>query len=111
MPEHRADLASVPVDFPNLDPAQTSRHIKLAARAVAYLEREGVELDVEDLTFLRSAQVAERRFWIWSFRDDLNELAYVTALEDPRGRVSLGYDDADGLTPEQALLAEYHGCY
>lgn len=111
MPEDRSDLAAVPVSFPHLSEEETARHLQLIGKVVDYLVRDGNELSAEDLTFLRSAQVADKKFWIWRFQDDANRPAYVTASEDSRGRVTRGYDDADGLSPEQAMLADYHNCY
>jgi len=111
MPEYRADLASVHVEFPSLDAADTARHVEFMDELMQYLDVEADVFDPADLTFLRSAQVSEQKFWIWEFYDPMGEHCYATVSEGPRGGTSVSYDTSEGLTPEQFMLAEYHACY
>jgi hypothetical protein len=112
MPEYRRDLVNVPVDFPPLDEEQAVRHVEFVDSLLEYLELEGeADLSAKDLTFLRSAQVGEKRFWIWEFEGDSSDKYYAVASEKPNGSTRLSYDPAEGLTPEQFMLAEYHECY
>jgi len=110
MPEYRKDLSKFKVEFPELDSEQTARHPEFVDEVIDYLVCEGEDIFPEDLTFLRSAQVGEDRFWIWEFFDDANDRCYVTVAESGRSHC-VGYDSADGLTPEQAMLADHHVCY
>ena len=111
MPEYRGDLLKHDVQFPSLDAEQTDRHKGFINDVVEYVVTEGEDVFEEDLTFLRSALVEDTRFWIWEFTDNGDEKHYATVSERPGKPISLGYDIADGLTPEQAILADYHDCY
>jgi hypothetical protein len=112
MSEYREGLVKFPVEFPALDADQTGRRIEFMGKLIEYLEREGkVDLSAEDLTFLRSAQVGEKRLWVWEFEGDDLEKYYAVVSEEPNGSTCLSYDPAEGLTPEQFMLAAYHGCY
>ena len=98
------------MEFPQLDKEQTARYPEFIDEVIDYLVNEGQDIFPEDLTFLRSALVADVRYWLWEFFDYANERCFVMACEDRGGRC-IGYDRADGLTPEQAVLADYHACY
>jgi hypothetical protein len=111
MPDCRADLAKFDVQFPELDKLETARHPSFVDALVDYLVLEGEDVFEEDLSFLRSALVEATKFWIWEFVDNADERHFATVSEAPDGQQTHGYDRAEGLTPEQAILATYHDCY
>lgn len=111
MPDYRQDLRSVSVEFPTLGTKQTARHTEFVKDLLEYLSCEGDDLDAEDLEFLRSAQVAERKYWAWRYPDTAGQWAYAFVSEGEDGQVSMGCDSEEDLAIEQAILADYHGCY
>lgn len=76
-----------------------------------YLEKETGVFDPADVTFLRSAQVGDAKFWIWEFYDCSGVHYYATVMQRPNRGPCFGCEFVDGLTPDQAMLADYHGCY
>ena len=111
MPEYRADLAKIEVDFPSLSDAETARHKEFVDSIVDYLTTEGDDVRADELTFLRSAQVAESKYWIWEYVDDCGEPSYVSVSEDRDGGRCVTSNWQEELSPEQAMLADYHACY
>lgn len=113
MPTDNRDLAGVAIDFARLrDDSPRSCPVRMAD-LLMYLRDEvpgGGRLQPADLTFLRTAQVAGSRYWIWRFNEpDGGELAYATVSVDDSGRLVRGYDaNTYALTPEQFMLGDYH---
>jgi len=112
MPEDNSELAKVNVDFPRLDPDTAESCPTPLDDIVEYLRMESTDgdaVDASQLTFRRTAQVADRRYWIWSFRESDGSNCYVTVSVGPDGDDSIGYEeDYYGLTPEQFMLGDYH---
>ncbi len=109
VPETREDLARMKVEFRTLNEAETERHWSFLDELVEYLSLEAdADLRAEDLTFLRSAQVGDHRYWIWQFKGTSLEPWYATVSESPNGSICLGCDSAEGLTPEQFMLAGHN---
>jgi hypothetical protein len=112
MPEDREGLSRLDVEFAPLDSEETGRHPEFMSSLLDYLHKEGEQdLSAEDLTFVRSAQVGEDRYWIWEFQGDDLQRNYATAAERPDGSICLAYDSGEGLTPEQFMLGMYHHCF
>lgn len=111
MPDYRPDLKSVAVEFPPLDGVQTGRHPEFVPHILEYLANEFGPFDAEDLMFLRSAQVAESRYWVWEFEEDDGTRCYAIFSEPPSGGSCITADWAEEMTPAQAILADYHSCY
>lgn len=111
LPGNHEDLAKLAVEFPSLNPDETARHEGFVEALVDYLVREGEDVIADDVTFLRSAQVADKKYWIWELFDEVGRRYYATADESPNGTICLGFDPDDGLSPEQFLLGAYYGCY
>jgi hypothetical protein len=116
MPEDNADLGTLLVEFPRLDPDTASSCPVLLEELLDYLSDEvpgGERLRPDDLRFLRTAQVADQRYWIWSFSEpDGGDLAYATVALGPGGTQTVGYEtDYYGLTPEQFMLGDYHNVF
>jgi len=71
----------------------------------------GEALSEMDLAFVRTAQVEDTRYWIWSFEPDGGEPTFATIALGPDGSVTTGYDTNDyGLTPERFILATTTRC-
>jgi len=112
MPDDNADLAGLEVDFDRLEP-DTAESCPLAEEGILeYLSDEvpGGSLSLEDLRFLRTAQVGANRCWIWSFSDPTDgSPAYLTVSLSPDGQTTVGYEENYyNLTPEQFMLGDYH---
>jgi hypothetical protein len=112
MPDDNADLSALIVEFPSLEPNSPISCPVSFDEIVDYLRVESSDLDEveeEQLQFLRTAQVAEHKYWIWSFKESDGTDCYVTVSLTPDGVICTGYDENFyNLTPEQYMLAEYH---
>lgn len=112
MPEDIAGLAKIDIDFPLLQPNDAESCPLPMESIIAYLQDEspdGEEIQAGQLHFLRTALVAEKRYWIWSFQESDGSECYVTAAWSPNGDAEIGYDENDyNLSPEQYLLGDYH---
>lgn len=60
------------------------------------------------LKFIRTAAVAEAKYWMWSYGEDDGRLIYIVFRSNPDGTGVLGLSEPNGLSPEQYLLADYH---
>jgi hypothetical protein len=113
MPDDNADLANVRVEFPRLTPDGPDACPVPVADLLAYLADEvpdGDSLTRGDLTFVRTARVADAEYWVWRFREPgpRGEDAFATVSRSGR-QVTLGYGtDYYGLSPEQFVLGDYH---
>jgi hypothetical protein len=61
------------------------------------------------LHFERSAQVADARYWLWTYRESDGEVCFVTCRADADGSTCLSLAEPNGLSQEQFLLADYYG--
>jgi hypothetical protein len=112
MPEDNSELAKIDVDFPRLDPDTAESCPTPLEDVLAYLRMESADgdaVDASQLTFRRTAQVADRRYWTWSLRESEGADCYVTVSVGPDGDDCIGYEENYyGLTPEQFMLGDYH---
>lgn len=112
MPEDNAKLASIAIAFPRLEPDTASSCPIPMDDVLEYLRVEspdGDAVQVKQLRFLRTAQVAEQRYWIWAFQEADGTDCYVTVSVSPGGESCVGYDaNHYGLSPDQFLLGDYH---
>lgn len=113
MPDDNAALANVQVEFPALRDDSADSSPTSVPALLDYLADEvpdGDRLTERDLTFVRTAQVADAEYWLWRFREPGpdGEDAFVT-VSRRGGQVCVGYGtDYYGLTPEQYILGDYH---
>ena len=115
MPDENSKLALISVDFPELPPHHAECPVAIR-ELLSYLADEapgGERLQPDDLHFLRTAQVAEQRYWVWRFNEpDTGDPAYATVAVLPDRTSILSYGDNNyGLTPEQHLLGVYHNVF
>ena len=86
LPYDAADWTDVSVSFPRLaqDTAESCprpedeifEHVEIEAGDVGWSERQR-------LRFIRSALVAEAKYWLWEYREDTGELRYVALRLNP----------------------------
>jgi hypothetical protein len=112
MPDNNQDLTRIEISFPHLPfpynlPLFCPRKVR---EILEYLRREGEEqITKNSLMFLRTARVAEAKYWIWEFYDSENRKCYVTVSQAQNGSTCIGYEeDYYHLTPEQFMLGDYH---
>lgn len=112
MPEDNADLAKIDVSFPSLDPDSPSHCPASIDEILAYLRVEspdGDSVNEDQLHFIRTADVYETHYWIWSFVERDGSKCFVTVARRPDDQLIIGYEeDYYGLTPEQFMLGDYH---
>lgn len=112
MPDDNKDLARVRVEFPALTPDTPESCPVPLVDIVEYLRLEspdGENVHAEQLQFLRTANVADHRYWIWSFQETDGSACYATVSEAPDGSTCIAYEENYyGLTPEQYILGDYH---
>ncbi len=76
-----------------------------------YVRMESADLDEskeESLQFVRTAQVAEEKHWLWTYTESDGQVCYVLLTDRPDGSGCLGLSEPNGLSPEQYMLAEYY---
>ena len=120
MPDDNVDFARLDVTFEQLHPDTAESCAVPTPEILEYLAMEapgGDRLRDTDLTFLRTARVAEVRYWIWRFHEpDGGAPAYLTVAVDQRGASSVGYETdplrsytravhAGGLSPSVLVLS------
>jgi hypothetical protein len=111
LPDDAADWSAVAVSFVRLDHDAPDSCPCSADEVFEYVQAESADLDHADrnrLLFLRTAQVGDARFWLWSYTDEENEEVFVTCRLDADGSTTLGLASRNGLNAEQFLLAEYY---
>ena len=115
MPDDNAKLVDLMIDFPALQPNTAESCPVPLSDIIDYLRDEspdGETIQATQLYFLRTAQVAEKRYWIWSFQESDGSACYVTAAVSPDGSTSIGYEENYyGLSPEQFILGDYHNVF
>ncbi|MFW2336061.1 hypothetical protein [Ilumatobacter sp.] len=114
MPDDNAQLASVQVEFPRLEPDSVDGCPVSSDELLRYLADEvpdGESIVADDLIFLRTAQVDQTRYWIWSFNEPDGDRAYATVSAGPAG-TTIGYEaDYYALSPEQFIVGDYHSVF
>lgn len=112
MPKDNAEIASIEIQFPRLQPDTVDSCPVSLEDTLSYLRRESSDhesVEASQLQFLRTTLVADHRYWIWSFRESDGSDCYVTVSVSPDGTACTGYDeDYYGLTTEQYMLGDYH---
>ncbi len=115
MPEDTAELAKLVVEFPRLGVDTPGSCSVSMTEILAYLHLEspdGDEIEEQDLVFLRTAQVAEKAYWIWKFAESDGVECYVTVLSTSQGETCIGYEENHyDLTPEQYMLGDYYNVF
>ena len=112
MPEDNAELANIEIEFPRLQPNKPDSCPVAPDDVVEYLRMESADaesVEASQLHFMRTALVADHRYWIWSFRESDGSDCFVTVSVSPDGTTCTGYEENYyGLSPEQFMLGDYH---
>lgn len=115
MPEDNQQLADLAVSFPHLDPDDEASCPVSLEDLLGYLNVECADpgtATAKQLSFLRTAQVEQQRYWIWEFREQDGTKCYATVAQSQAGDTCIGYDeDYYGLSPEQFILGDYHNVF
>jgi len=111
LPEDAADWTAVAVSFPKLVEDGAGSCPCSIDEIFAHVKTESGDLDRADrtrLTFVRTAQVGDARYWLWSYTESDGDSSYVTCRVKPDGSTELGLANVNGLSAEQFLLAEHY---
>jgi hypothetical protein len=112
MPDDNEDIAKFNIAFPLLDEIQTKRYREFVEPLIDYLHDEEETIESDDLNFIKAVQVKDRKYWIWEFRDQDDDLCYVVASEDSYGTLRLCYDQNwYNLSPDQFIIGDYHNVF
>jgi len=75
-----------------------------------YLNLESADYQTADrfrFRFARTAKIKDRRYWLWEYTESNGEKVYVY-VESKWPRTILSLRSANGLSPEQFLLADFY---
>jgi hypothetical protein len=108
MPEDNADLAAITVEFPSLPSEKVASPDAIEPDLLDYLNREGFAPD-SGLRFLRNALMEKTLYLIWAFETE-GQPAFATASVRNREWCLSCDINHWNLTPEQYILADFHGC-
>lgn len=112
LPDDAADWSSVAVQFPVLPNDNPASCPGSEDEVFEYVQTESGDVDeaVRDrLMFCRTAKVADTQYWVWKYTESDGEEVLVTYRLDPDGSTTLGLANANGLSLDQFLLADYYG--
>jgi hypothetical protein len=111
LPDDAAEWSSVRVTFNRL-PLDTPESCPCAVDDVfEYVQLESADADHADrdrLAFVRTAQVADARFWLWTYTESNGEQVFVAYQLNSDDSSVLGLASPNGLDAEQYMLAEYY---
>jgi len=111
LPEDSSDWSEVAVSFPRLPEDRAQSCPCSIDEIFAYVKTESGDRDqanLNRLTFVRTAQVGDARYWLWSYKESDGEAKFVTCRVASDGSIELALASANGLNAEQFLLAEYY---
>jgi hypothetical protein len=101
-------LASVRFSLPYL-PDNSAESCPVSPQQVARYVRahvEGAPVDPKQISFVRTAQVEDCRYWMWEYRVE-GTPSYAFVMEDGEGAWLSNRAAQPALTPEEILLADY----
>ena len=111
LPDDAVDWNNVSVSFPRLAEDSADSCPESENRIFEYIQVESADLDAADrsrLRFVRTARIADARFWLWEYSEEDGELQFVVFRQRPDGSTLLGLSSPNGLSHEQYLLANYY---
>jgi len=110
LPDDPMEWTDINVSFPHLAPDSSESCPQTKEEILEYVARESADLDQAKearLKFLRTAQVSDARYWLWSYEEEDGEVCYV-ALRQKKDSEHLSLSSTSGLSPEHYLLAHYY---
>lgn len=111
LPDDAADWSAVAISFPRLSDDTSNSCPRSADEIFEYIQKESGDLQNATpgrLVFVRTAQVADAKYWLWSYTEADGEGVFVTCRVDADGATTVGLADPNGLSAEQFLLADYY---
>lgn len=78
---------------------------------IQYVQMEPADAEEatkERLQFVRTAQIADEKYWLWTYTEADGDTCYVFFKQEANGNTLLGLTSSEGLSPEWYLLAEYY---
>ncbi len=110
LPEDPIEWHDVSVSFPSLRQNSEASSPSPRSEIFEYIQRESADLDQakdERLRFIRTAQVADARYWLWTYEEEDGEVCYI-ALRQKEDSEHISLSSTSGLSPEHYLLAHYY---
>jgi hypothetical protein len=109
--EDPAEWKDIQVSFPRLPQNSPASCPIPVTEVMDYVRVESADLDdakEESLRFIRTAQVEDSRYWLWSYTESDGELCYVFFRVSADGDTFLSLSSTGGLSPELYLLADFY---
>ena len=111
LPEDAADWASIQVELPPLSVEESKTCTFSFTDILEYVQKESG--DLQNAAFaegepLRTARIHETLCWLWRYTESDGDECYVVATRSPTIPGCLGLALANGLSPEQFMLADYY---
>lgn len=109
LPEDAADWHTVQIAFERLSDDRSLSCPESDDEIFEYVKLESADYDATErsrLKFLRTAQVAEVKYWLWEYTEEDGQLDYVVFRLTPNGSSMLSLMEPNGLSAEQFLLAD-----
>jgi hypothetical protein len=92
--------------LPDNSPASCPIALSELVRYVRTHTDEGRRINPSDLTFVRTAQIEECRYWMWRYRASGTRW-YALVMEDAAGPWMCCHRAEDRSAPEDVLLDDY----
>jgi hypothetical protein len=111
LPEDAADWSNVIIEFPRLRDNSAGSCPRKERDIFQYVSTESADLEKSDrkrFRFLRTARVKTQRFWLWEYVERDGVRNFVLIQTDAKGNTRLSINEANGLSPEQFILAAYY---
>jgi len=111
LPEDAEDWKDVNIHFSFLPKNAEESCPASREEIMEYVQMESGDTDdasEESLSFVRTALVEKNECWLWKYVESDGEIRYVTFWKMASEETILGLSSANGLSPEQFILAEYY---
>ena len=111
LPDDAADWNRIPVFFSRLTEDTPSSCPYSPEELFQYVQTESSDTSLaskDRFMFLRTAQLGDAQFWLWSYEESDGEQVLVACRLSADRSTSLILASPNGLTAEQFMLAEYY---
>jgi hypothetical protein len=111
LPEDAADWNDVIIEFPRLRNNSAESCPRKEREIFEYVCTESADLEKSDrkrFRFLRTARIKAQRCWLWEYVERDGVRNYVLIQADAKRNIRLSINEANGLSPEQFILAAYY---
>ena len=115
MADRDADFLKIVDSLPYLEPYSPQGCPIAMDEVLACVRPETIRdesLQADDLEFVRTARVVERRYWLWRFHDEGEIEWFVAVSVGPDGQAEIGFDDnLVEYSPEEYIVSDYLGVF